>query len=317
MKPIKHADSGQFGSGFNIPPAVSVGNTFLLSRNITDFYTRFEGTHQIGVTTKFWTPDIEDTVLRLLYFRKNQQNIDHETIVITSILFLVFFLLVSCSGKQSQNTNSSSSEEARQTRSFKMGIAGFTPRNFPNSTEDDYRDFIKEIPELGEFFGVYAAWDDPFIDNQIELSRQMKGVTPLVIAGFDYAAVNAGYFNIHHDAIIAKLLKIAGEYNLEYLGFGGEVNRLASEKSEAVYKEFIRLYQDVYDTLKDAYPDLKVFTVFQYDYLTGHAHLSGLKLNNQWASLEKFQGRLDLDVFTVYPFLEYLQVSDIPKNYLR
>jgi hypothetical protein len=71
VKPIKHADSGQFGSGFNIPPAVSVGNTFLLSRNITDFYTRFEGTHQIGVTTKFWTSDIEDASFEVAVLQKN------------------------------------------------------------------------------------------------------------------------------------------------------------------------------------------------------------------------------------------------------
>ncbi len=232
-----------------------------------------------------------------------------------SILFLVPLCLASCSRNTPPRTNTSTLEAAGQTRSFKMGIAGFTPRNFPNSSEDDYRDFIEEIPELGEFFGVYTAWDDPLLENQIQLAGQMKGVTPLVIAGFDYTAVGAGYFNTHHDAIIAELLKIAGDYHLEYLGFGGEVNRLASEKSGAVYREFIQLYQDVYDALKNAYPDLKVFTVFQYDTMTGHAYLSGLNLTNQWASLEAFQGRLDLAVFTVYPFLEYQQVSDIPENY--
>jgi hypothetical protein len=69
-KPIKHADSGQFGSGFNIPPAVSVGNAFLLSRNVTDFYTRFEGLHQVGVTTKYWTPDIADINFEVALLQK-------------------------------------------------------------------------------------------------------------------------------------------------------------------------------------------------------------------------------------------------------
>lgn len=70
-KPMRHANTGRFGSGFNIPPAVSIGNVFLLSRNITDFYTRFDGIHQVGVTTKYWTPDIENISFEVALLQKN------------------------------------------------------------------------------------------------------------------------------------------------------------------------------------------------------------------------------------------------------
>lgn len=69
-KPIKKAATGEFGFGFNITPAIASGNNFLLSRNVTDFITRFNGTHQIGVTTSFWTPDIEKTCFEVLLLRK-------------------------------------------------------------------------------------------------------------------------------------------------------------------------------------------------------------------------------------------------------
>ncbi|MBM3137931.1 MAG: hypothetical protein FJZ98_07065 [Chloroflexi bacterium] len=71
MKPIKHAETGQFGSGFNILPATSIGNKFLFSRNLTDLTTRFQGLHQVGVTTKFWTPDVENISFEVALLRKN------------------------------------------------------------------------------------------------------------------------------------------------------------------------------------------------------------------------------------------------------
>lgn len=70
VKPIREAVSGTLGYGFNITPAISIGNSFLLSRNVSDFTTRFEGNHQIGVTTSFWTPDISNTCFEVLLLRK-------------------------------------------------------------------------------------------------------------------------------------------------------------------------------------------------------------------------------------------------------
>jgi len=70
IKPTKHADSGEFGHGFNIPPAISIGNQFFLTRNVTDFITRFEGVHQVGVTTKYWTADIEKKQFEVALLQK-------------------------------------------------------------------------------------------------------------------------------------------------------------------------------------------------------------------------------------------------------
>ncbi|HUV16766.1 MAG TPA: hypothetical protein VMW28_09415 [Pelolinea sp.] len=71
-KPIKEPTTGTLGYGFNITPSIANGNNFLLSRNVTDFITRFNGIHQIGVTTSFWTPDTANTCFEVLLLRKKQ-----------------------------------------------------------------------------------------------------------------------------------------------------------------------------------------------------------------------------------------------------
>ena len=42
-----------FGYGFNITPAIASGRSFYSDSNTTDFRTRFNGVHQLGVTTQY------------------------------------------------------------------------------------------------------------------------------------------------------------------------------------------------------------------------------------------------------------------------
>ena len=66
-------DPHTLGYGFQITPAIASGNQFFLSRNITDFTTRYSGVHQIGVTTTYWTDDAADTCFEILLLRKKQR----------------------------------------------------------------------------------------------------------------------------------------------------------------------------------------------------------------------------------------------------
>jgi hypothetical protein len=58
-----------FGYGFNITPAVAIGNNFNSSSNLTDFRTRFNGLHQLGVTTLNWNDGVESTYFELLLLK--------------------------------------------------------------------------------------------------------------------------------------------------------------------------------------------------------------------------------------------------------
>ena len=57
------------GYGFNMTPAFAVGDSFYLSRNVTDFRTRFSGDHVIGVSTLYWGTDIKRISFEVLLLR--------------------------------------------------------------------------------------------------------------------------------------------------------------------------------------------------------------------------------------------------------
>jgi hypothetical protein len=61
--------TNNFGYGFNITPAVASGETFYASSNITDFRTRFEGLHQLGVASISWIDDVMTTNFELLLLK--------------------------------------------------------------------------------------------------------------------------------------------------------------------------------------------------------------------------------------------------------
>ena len=74
-------------------------------------------------------------------------------------------------------------------RSFRIGTAGFVPRNYPNSTSSDWQDFFNEVPKVGEVFGDYVAWDSlPYelgipeqIHTAVELCEQNSMIQLLLL----------------------------------------------------------------------------------------------------------------------------------------
>ncbi len=60
-----------FGYGFNITPAIATGSSFHSDSNTTEFRTRFNGIHQLGVTTPYWTDDVENTCFELMLLQNN------------------------------------------------------------------------------------------------------------------------------------------------------------------------------------------------------------------------------------------------------
>ena len=77
-KVLTQYNPASIGYGFNITPAIAAGNSFYLTQNITDFRTRFSGTHLLGVTTLYWSDDVEKTRFEVLLLRKSTvQYIDN------------------------------------------------------------------------------------------------------------------------------------------------------------------------------------------------------------------------------------------------
>jgi hypothetical protein len=207
-------------------------------------------------------------------------------------------------------------------RSYRIGTAGFVPRNFPNSTGSDWQDFFNEVPKVGEVFGDYVSWDDlPYesgIPEQIHTTVDLcekNGMTPVIAIGYNLNNVDEGYFNESGQAYLDVILTTVDLFQPEYLAIGVEVNNLYFRKSPEVFDEFVSFYKDSYDKVKQINQETKVFTIFQLEHMKGAAYLSGIEHPPQWDLIEKFDGKLDIVGFTVYPFLEYTSVADIPSDY--
>jgi len=203
-----------------------------------------------------------------------------------------------------------------QERDFLVGTAGVIPPNFPNSSEQDYLIFLDEVPYTGELLGAYMDWATSDVIETIQfVDTYAIGVEPLVALGFDINKVDDTYFSRNLPEIRNTIRQVLDTFDLEYLAFGVEVNRLIPEVSEAAFLDFVNAYRDIYDLVKFESPDTKVFTIFQLEYLKGSALLSGLEFDPHWEVLDLFEGKQDLVGLTIYPFLEYPSVADIPLDY--
>jgi hypothetical protein len=109
----------------------------------------------------------------------------------------------------------------------------------------------------------------------------------------------------------------AEKFKPEYLGLGIEVNVLF-EESPGDFNNFVEFFSEVYDEIKAASPDTKVFTVFQLERMKGlrgglFGGMNNLN-NNDWGLIALFP-KADLIAFTTYPGLIYTNPEDIPSNY--
>jgi hypothetical protein len=196
-------------------------------------------------------------------------------------------------------------------RNFQIGTAGFVPRNFPNSSSNDWEDFFEEVKTMGEVFGAYFAWDD---NEQIETAAGI-GLNTVFAVGYNIDFVNDSYFEINKQEYQNIVMNILENYSPEYLAIGVEVNSLIYKVSQQAFNGFVDFYLETYDIIKEDFPNIKVFTIFQLEMMKGKARLMGLDLEQHWEVIEQFQDKLDLIGFTVYPFLEYESVYNIPENY--
>jgi hypothetical protein len=69
-KIIKHPVQNTLGYGFQITPAIATARKFLPYQNTTEFKTNFDGVHQVGITTTYWTAQTADTIFEVMLLKK-------------------------------------------------------------------------------------------------------------------------------------------------------------------------------------------------------------------------------------------------------
>lgn len=216
-------------------------------------------------------------------------------------------------------------------RGFLMGVAGLIPRNFPNSSADDWLNLYETLPETGELLGVYTNWAD-----SSETAGQIPGVvstqfglaprynfTPLVALGFHRDVPGGGLEPtlswadpIARGQFKQAAVSIAEQYQPAHLALGVEVNRFY-EYDPAAFNDFVSAYAGIYDAIKAVSPHTLVFPIFQLEMTKGGGYLLGgsEEREPQWELLDRFGERLDLAAFTTYPFFDYPSPADLPADY--
>jgi hypothetical protein len=232
-----------------------------------------------------------------------------------TLIILLIILLIWCTSNQVSSQDNILPAIVINSRYFDVGVAGMIWKGYPNQSDQDFLDFLNELQLVGEYVGLYIKWDDPGLLNQVNLVNTYSNVKPLLAIGFNHEDVNETYFQTIRDDYKNVVLEAVNTYDLDYLGIGVEVNRVRDEHSPESFNEFVDLYKEIYDKVKIASPNTKVFTIFQLDYMRGASYLSGLNLKPSWDIIDLFEPKLDLVGLTVYPFLNYSSTSQIPINY--
>jgi hypothetical protein len=108
---------------------------------------------------------------------------------------------------------------------------------------------------------------------------------------------------------------VALNYKPRYLALGVEVNSYERQNPED-FGQFVSLYTEAYDAVKEQSPDTLTFVTFQLEDMTGR--LPGEETQpSQWHIINSFEPKLDVLAVSTYPSRVFESPSDIPSDYYR
>lgn len=243
---------------------------------------------------------------------------------IASLLFSLIFL-GACSDNPSSNNNDDL-ENGLESRSFLVGVSGLIPKNYPNPSDSDWQNLFNTLPEYGEYLGMHVGWNEGEADQQgIPLTVNVafdvtdnQTIQPYVAIGFEPDELSQeeadNYIAENGQDFLAVCVEIAQKHQPAIMLIGVEINRYF-EKSEEGFSDFVDLYPDIYQAIKDVSPATLVGSNFQLDYMRGEAFRSGAEHDPHWEIINNFEPVLDIVSFTAFPYFDYDEPNEIPDNY--
>ena len=243
--------------------------------------------------------------------------------VLLLIFLTLFFLFSGCINEEQEIPEEEEQETPKETRSYYLGIVP-TPKTTPEI------DITGAYEETGEICEIVEIWVEPstigaydsLVRNQAITGARVYSLKVIVNMNFYtieevpgeglQVVVNAptGYEkNLSNpefrEAYISDAKKIAEEFHPEYFSLGNEVTAYYITYPED-FDNFVSLYNEAYDEIKSVSPETKVFVVFSQNQMEG---------TETWNIIDKFGDKLDLLVFTTYPWKFYDKPEDIPDDY--
>lgn len=205
------------------------------------------------------------------------------------------------------------------SRSFRMGTAGFIPSGFPEPTEAQWRAFFATgAGGYGDLFGVHinyaAPKNDAGVPEQVQLAVEQVTGTEVYVA-FGVNPEGGTFTEAAGQELVEVAVATAREVQPTYLSLGVESNSLFLRQGHT-YDLYVQVARRAYEEIKAVSPDTRVMNNFQLERMKGATALTGEGSEPHWHLIHQLEDRLDVVSFTVYPFLNYRSVREIPGDYL-
>jgi hypothetical protein len=118
-------------------------------------------------------------------------------------------------------------------------------------------------------------------------------------------------------AMTSYALRIVREFHPRFLGLASEINTYQDRHPDD-FPSFMGLYGDIYDAVKAAAPQTRVFVTFQWEEINNL--ISGVdagrrRYDTRWEQIRAFEPRLDVWAISTYPFVAFRSARDIPADY--
>jgi hypothetical protein len=170
-------------------------------------------------------------------------------------------------------------------------------------------DLTREEKRLAEEnrLGIFAAVDplDP-----ADRGRLASPPDDLADAGFGDSRVRS--------AFIAYAQYLALNLKPRYMALGMEVDLYEAARPDD-FDNFVSLYFEAYDAVKDISPGTLVFPTFQMEaiqnLLSPPAQAGQPGLTNRWDLVLRFEPKVDVLAVTTYPSFAFKTPNDIPADY--
>lgn len=249
-----------------------------------------------------------------------------------ALLATVAIAIAGCGGGGPKKTTDASAPP----RSFMMGISTL-PRELNAKSYQEAFDLagqsgemvlIQRTPPWSEFLPGADVGEDTAkttaAEHQAATDRHLKtffAIDPTDGAtGRDrIAGLPASLTGAHFDdagvrqAFVSYARYVALNYKPAYLALGVEMN-LYNDKNKDDLTNFLSLYSEAYDRVKEISPDTQVTVTFQYEDLQGILPAED-KHFADWQLIKAFEPKLDVTAISTYPSFSFQNAAAIPDNY--
>ncbi len=221
-------------------------------------------------------------------------------------------------------------------RSFQLGVSSLPVE----ASEDAYSKAFALAGQLGEVILIQRAppWADfvpggsisPRTERLTRLERDLARQNDLrlllavdptqpsdrgALAGLPDSMAGRDFSDKDVRAsFIAYAKYLALNYKPAYMALGVEVDLYYTRKGDAEFRNFVSVYFEAYDAVKEVSPNTLVFPTFQYENVLGILN-RGAPSQPAWSLIDRFQPKLDLLAVSTFPRAAFPSIQEMPADY--